>query len=369
MRVLYIHQEAEYFAGAEVLLGYFLDEIRSHPAQVSVAAVQESQSAQIIPKNIRTLWIPANARFSLGKFFRQVTALARCVRRERIDLLHGWSARDWELTATVAALTGRPAVGTLHDHPQARFISPKRQKLMRASANWGLKRLICISDAVRSACLAAGYTAGKLVVAHNGLPRPTVTWRPAPGPVRLGFIGAISERKGLRGLFEMLEHLDRAAAVPWELFIAGAALDAEGRTLQTQLQQRYAQERWYARVHWCGWVKQPSAFLSGIDLLICPSSEFEPFGLVICEAGWLGIPVLGTRMGGIPEIIEDGKTGWLFAAGDWRCAAELLAQAIGDPVHRRVVGENGRERVRHNFDISRMARDYLQVYSDILDSG
>src|SRR5213079_1268539 len=96
----------------------------------------------------------------------------------------------------------------LHDHPQARFISKPRQSLMRWSARYGLKKIVCVSHAVREACLAAGYPAAQIDVVHNGLP-PLLSQVPtaAEQTFRLGFLGVFSERKGLPLLFEIIDQL------------------------------------------------------------------------------------------------------------------------------------------------------------------
>ncbi len=368
MRVLIIHQEAEYFAGAEVLLGYFLDQILSSDCQVTVAMVQQSKAARVLPGRMRAAWLQPNSRFSLGQFARQVRQCCHTVRANDIDVIHGWAARDWELAAATAKVAGRPVLGTLHDHPCASFISPKRQKLMRGCANWGLDKTVCISEAVRSACVAAGYRQPKLEVAHNGLPFPDLprAQHKEREAVKIAFLGAISERKGLRGLFTTLERLAVQCQSPWEVFIAGAALEASGAELQRGLQARYASESWSSKVHWCGWVEKPLEFLAGMDLMICPSSEFEPFGLVICEAAGLGVPVLASRTGGPEEILVDGESGWLFDAGDWAGAARRLAEAVSDRTLREGIGIRGREHVRKKFSIEKMVAEYLRVYSTLL---
>src|SRR5690242_10438993 len=142
MEILIIHHEAEYFAGAEKVLGFFLEGMKGSEHKVTVAAVRESRMAEIIPAGVPACWLPSNAKFSLGGFIRQVRAVRTHLRNHPCDLVHGWAARDWELTAVVGRLSRRPAVGTLHDHPQASFISRARQRLMGWCATYGLNKVV-----------------------------------------------------------------------------------------------------------------------------------------------------------------------------------------------------------------------------------
>src|SRR5262249_60477007 len=93
----------------------------------------------------------------------------------------------------------------LPDHPHAPALSPRRRRLMRAAARWGLDRIVCVSSAVRRECIAVGYPAARLAVVRNGLPDTPAPPGPRgePSPPRLGFLGTFSERKGMRGLIEM----------------------------------------------------------------------------------------------------------------------------------------------------------------------
>jgi len=298
--------------------------------------------------------------------WQQARAVASLNRQTPFDILHGWAARDWELTGLAGALTRLPTVGTLHDHPQASFISSKRRLLMRWSVRWGLRRLICVSNAVREACLKAGYVSDKLVMIHNGIPTESaITRLPCTGITRLGFLGAFSERKGLRGLFEIADYLDKLSPDSWELFLAGSVLDDAGERMLEEIRCQFGQRKWWSRVRWCGWVSNPLSFLQNIDLLICPSSDFEPFGLVLCEAGLASVPVVATTVGGIPEIVQHGRTGWLFESGEWMQAARLIAELHCRPTVLREAGECGRERVREEFSNKKMAVHYFKLYTKI----
>jgi glycosyltransferase involved in cell wall biosynthesis len=366
MRLLIVHNEAKYFAGAEKMLGYFLETGSQTGLDCTVALVQGSRTEGVIPKTVPRFDLTDNQEFSLGGLTRQVHRIWEQHRRHPFDLLHGWAARDWELTALAAGLCRRPALGTLHDHPTAGFISRKRQRLMRWSARLGLQRVVCVSEAVRQACRNAGYPATKLAVIHNGLPARTSLRPTAEGrPFRIGFLSAFSERKGLQGLFVTLDLLDTLSSRPWEAFIAGGAQDEAGERLVTTLRERYAAAPWGPRVHWVGWVAQPLDFLSSLDLLMCPSTEFDPFPTVLLEAGLCGLPVLASQVGGVGEIVVDRRTGWLFEAGQWRQAAGILATLLEHREQAAAAGGQARQRTTLQFTAGKMVAEYHNLYSTL----
>ncbi len=367
MRILIIHNEAQYFAGAEKVLGYYLEGLLATNHEVAAAVVPDARVLEVIPSAVRRIWIPEKQQFSIAKLWRQAATLRRARHEFPFDLIHGWTARDWELTSLVGWLSRRPSVGTLHDHPRARFISPVRRRLMRWCGRWGLRKVICVSQAVRSACLSAGYPQDKLEVVHNGLPDYQTARDAIPDSVfRLGFLGAFSERKGLPDLFSMLAEIARTGSASWEMRIAGEAQDALGKGLVAQIRKQYAHLPWWHQVHWLGWVDGPTDFLRSLDLLVVPSTEFDPFPTVLLEAGRVGIPVLAARVGGVPEIVVDGQTGWLYEAGDWRQAAGLVGRLIAEPEQLGKAGELARERIRKEFTLAKMVANYLTLYSALL---
>ena len=237
---------------------------------------------------------------------------------------------------------------------------------MRAAARWGLKRTICVSEAVRRACVEAGYDATALAVVHNGLPDRVAARTPGgAGPWRLGFLGAFSERKGLNTLFAILADLSGLAREPWEIHIAGEAQDEAGRSMIGQIHGRFGQAPWWSRVHWHGWVTEPARFLDTLDLLLVPSSEFDPFPTVLLEAAQSGVAVLAADVGGVREIVVDGETGVLFDPMEPAEAAKRLARLLDDRKKCNRMASEAVLRVRGQFSVGKMVAHYIKVYSTL----
>jgi glycosyltransferase involved in cell wall biosynthesis len=371
VRVLIIHTEAQYFAGAERMLGYFLEGALAQGIELSVAVVETDKMKTILPEGISRIGLPSNQKFSTSAFCRQAARVAGWGRGMKFDCVHGWAARDWELTSVCGLLLHCPALGTLHDHPQAGFISGRRQRLMRFLGRWGLRKVVCVSEAVQQACLKAGYPCSRLRVIRNGL--PALTGGPQRGvktaaPFRFGFLGVFSKRKGFDALFEIVRQFAEAQPPPkdWELWIAGGAQEPEGEKILTQIREKYTTRAWWKQIRWVGWTERPLDFLNQIDLLICPSREFDPFPTVLLEAALMRAPALASRVGGTPEIVVDGETGWLFDAERSDLAADRLGKLAADREATRVAGQNAHRRVYEAFTIARMAKEYLSAYQEIL---
>ena len=88
-------------------------------------------------------------------------------------------------------------------------------------------------------------------------------------------------------------------------------------------------------VRFRGWIS-PDAFFPEIDLLVLPSVWPDPQPRVTFEAFSYGVPVIGSRAGGIPEEIDEGETGWLFEAGSAEDLSRLLARRIADRADRAI---------------------------------
>ncbi|MBM3285936.1 MAG: glycosyltransferase [Candidatus Eisenbacteria bacterium] len=96
-------------------------------------------------------------------------------------------------------------------------------------------------------------------------------------------------------------------------------------------------------------------------------SETEGMSNTIMEAMAAGLPVVATRVGGTPELIEDGREGWLIPAGDLFLGADRLALLAGEPEARRRMAAATRERVLRDFSVARMADSYAALYRGLLE--
>jgi len=240
---------------------------------------------------------------------------------------------------------------------------------MRFSARV-LRKIVCVSEAVRAAAADCGYPEQKLMVIQNGLPaRMATATERKPGIRRLGFLGVFLERKGFRGFFETIDELSKLNPDGWEVAIGGVAQDAESERMVQQVRAEYQTRSWWARVTWCGWVKKPVDFLKTIDLLVFPSRDFDPFPTVLLEAGLAGVPVVGARLGGVPEIIDDGRTGWLFAPGDWLEAARQIGSVMENDGQLALAGAAAAERINSQFPVLKMVARYRELYSTFASHG
>lgn len=106
-------------------------------------------------------------------------------------------------------------------------------------------------------------------------------------------------------------------------------------------------------------------YFSSADLFVLPSRR-EGFGLVLAEAMACGVPVVSTRVGGIPEVVEDGVTGLLVPPNDPAAIAEAIIELLDDPERMRDMGVRGRERVSEHFTWDKVAQRVVGFYQEIL---
>src|SRR5262249_50140252 len=119
------------------------------------------------------------------------------------------------------------------------------------------------------------------------------------------------------------------------------------------------------RVTFAGYRDRPERFLRLMDVFAL-TSRSEGMPLAILEAWAAGLPVVASRVGGIPEVVADGRTGLLFPAGDDAGLATHLDRLLTDSVAARALGEAGRAEVREKFDVRTMCDTYQRYYRALL---
>ncbi len=123
------------------------------------------------------------------------------------------------------------------------------------------------------------------------------------------------------------------------------------------------------RVRFFGSQPDVSRYMQAADCLACPTVWAEAVGLVILEGLACRLPVIGSAVGGIPEFVEEGRTGFLFPPGDDTQLAERIRRLAGDPEACKRMGFEGRSVIVQRFSPEQRLGEYLDLYRASADGG
>jgi sugar transferase (PEP-CTERM/EpsH1 system associated) len=119
------------------------------------------------------------------------------------------------------------------------------------------------------------------------------------------------------------------------------------------------------RVHFAGYQAQPAPYHQAMNVFAL-TSQSEGMPLVVLEAWAAGVPVVATRVGGLPDLVDDGRTGVLVDFGDEDALARALCDLLANPDSAGRLGEAGRQQVESRFSLRRMADEYQRHYIELL---
>lgn len=264
---------------------------------------------------------------------------------------------DWVISPDVQTLLLSAAIFKTR---RALFLQSPPERLMRH--RWTgrlldrrLDRVLCCSQFIAECARDTPVDPAKLAVVPNGVPVPAAPLIARRTPVRLAIVGRIVEQKQHMVLLEACARL-KERGVAYELDIVGA----KGGAFCNGVDSRIAALGLVEQVRWKGFVADRDRLYRDLDILVAPAVD-EPFGLTVAEAGSYGLPVVAACSGAFPELIEEGRTGLLFAPGDAEDLARALEVLILDAERRQSLGAAGRRRIESSFTIEAMTDRFLQA--------
>ncbi len=225
---------------------------------------------------------------------------------------------------------------------------------------------IAVSEAIGRALVSSGVVPARVHVVHNGVdaerilaaarePQPAAL--PAGDGPLVGCVARLERVKGVADFVDAAEHVARE--IPSARFVV-AGSGGEAASLAARQAPSLVD-----RLEFLGHVDPVEPLVAMLDVLVLPSHS-EALGLVLLEAGALGVPVVATAVGGIPEVVEDGVSGILVPPASPSELADAVMRLLREPAIARAMGEAGRARVEREFTLERTIAGHLAVYEGLL---
>src|SRR5918996_1397901 len=309
-----------------------VERLRAHDIEVNVVRPGSFQafgeSGGVVASFRRRPWLAPRVLMSMRKAIRRAA--------ENADLVHA----HWLASALVAPAAGKPVVLTLHGSGSAGRLEDLQ---VMARMPWLARRLlgraqvvIAVSEPLAEAARQVGAEDVRWI--PNGVDIPAQVGEEADPPEVL-FVGRLSPEKGIRELVEATRELN--------LVVAG---DGPLRSLVPNA---------------LGFVshRKVERLLSQAAVVVIPSHR-EGLPMVLLEAMAHGRPVVATRVGGMPSMIDEGRTGILVEPGDPAALRAAIERLLDDPDSRRRLGAAGREKVAELCSWDSVVERTVAAYAD-----
>ena len=217
--------------------------------------------------------------------------------------------------------------------------------------------LFCLSDSWRDNILSIA-SEGTIEVVPNSIKLPSIYGRRVNTHVRLTFLGLIGDRKGV---FDLLKVTKRLINDAFDIRLTIGGNGEVNRLLREIKELEIANA-----VTYCGWIddKERDLILQATDIFVLPSYA-EGMPMSILEAMAYSVPVVSTTVGGIPELILDGESGFLIRPGDLDGMYRKIKYLIKDENLRRTLGRKGRELIRTGHNIQQIAHKMNTIYNSL----
>ena len=226
---------------------------------------------------------------------------------------------------------------------------------------------VACSEYVRRRAIERGYPADRTIVHSIGVDvehfAPSSTQRREPIVL---FVGRLVEKKGCDRLIEAMAEVQHRCADAQLVVIGNGPLRADCEALAATLQVRclFLGSQPPAVVQ--EWMARATVFC--VPSVVATSGDAEGFGIVFIEAQAMGLPVVSTRSGGIPEAVEDGQTGLLVAEDDRKELAAAIIRLIQDESLWKRFSLAGRRRVLKWFDLAQQTQRLENIFASLLSS-
>lgn len=299
---------------------------------------------------------------------RAVRELLRLCRREQVTIWHGHDYKSNSLGLLLKRFWPMRLVTTVHGW----IDNTRRLSLYNTIDRFALRhyeRVVCVSENLRQRCVTAGVRPDRCLVIENGIDldyyrrtQTTVEAKQrlgiAPNRLVVGAVGRLSSEKGFDLLIQAIGRLVEQH-VDLQLVVVG-----EGDQRAT-LEHEVVRLGLTDRVLLAGYQSDTLAWYQAMDVY-CLSSLTEGLPNVVLEAMALEVPVVATKVAGVPGLLGHGGSGVLVEPGDVAALTAALAGLLADAAARRRFGEAGRQTIESNYSFAKRMEKIRLVYEQLI---
>lgn len=330
---------------------------------------REQRVTELDEAGVRFLALERRSSFDQRPWLRLISY----IRQQQVDVLHTHKIGSNTWGALLSPFAPVP-VFVAHEHSWSFEGQPLRRVLDRQLIARRADALIAVSEADRRRMhRVERIPMEKLRFVPNGIPAldppdPGVDLRTdfavAPGCPVIGAVATLRPVKALDVLIRAAVPL-KARFPGLKVLIAGASVEGDVRDPEREKLAALARELGVGdEIVFLGRRSDVSNVLAALDVAIL-SSDFEGSPLSVLEYMAAGKPVVATRVGGVPDVVEDGVTGFLVDPQDPNGLASAVAQLLDDPSRAAAMGRAGRERCRRKFSIENTTRQIEGLYEEL----
>jgi len=297
---------------------------------------------------------------NLWTIFRMIKRVAHIIKKEEIDIVHARSRIPGLIAFLACRKTGKPLVTTCHGYYRKNFFA--------YCMGWG-KRVIVSSQAIGKHMLEDfEVSQERLRLIPRGVDLEQFIYqsihRKEHDDFTIGMIGRITPIKGHVNFIRAISRVVRIFPKIRVLIVGDAP--PEKAKYREELELLVKRLGLHQTVEFTGTSQNVPRLLSEMDLVVMASNIQEAFGRVIIEAGACGVPVVATRVGGVVDILEDGKDGLLIPPEDPLALSEAILRLLQDRQLATSFSKRLREKVVEKYSLEQMVNKTIKVYEDVL---
>ncbi len=319
---------------------------------------------EVTRRNIKYTHVSTDHAFS----WKLVSGLREAVGQAHADCVHAVGYKSVFHCALLARYSEAvPWVSTIHGWLERRNLKEKLYKFIEVQSLKRANKVVVLSNYYYDNLARLGLPENKLALIPSGIQidhwmEQTAAERNqlAGKTICIGILGRLSEEKNHRMFLRVAGKLV-AQNLPVRFLIAGNG------PLKSELVEQIRASGLQDHVSMPGIMVREEFFLQCDILTSCSHIENLPYSMM--EAMACGVPVVTTAVGGVPDLVVEGETGWLTARDDDAGMAAKLRQLIGNPAQAKAFGAAGRRRIDSDFTLVRSAERHAMLYEEVLRHG